>query len=809
MDGECPVCFSAQATLVLSCDHTLCVPCATAASAIGINACPLCRRPHILSPDQLRSSSNKYRSAYNEWRKGSANGTKGEVSDVVSPKKSLDTTKVLHVSSAGDLALLGKLSAVPEEQMVLLHDAPKKLSRVLRRQDTASSRLGFAIIGMGRAGKIHLGVLGKRHDVQVRWLVDVHPEACPQVDGVEVTSDVASALNDPLVTCVIVSTPTPSHGMLIKMALEHGKHVFAEKPLTCDSRDVPALFEAAAARGLLLHTAYNRRHDPAIRRALCELRLTQNKGKVLGATLVSRDFPYPTAAYLATSGNLFKDCVVHDLDYLTWLLDDDVTAIRATASSSGDARACGMWEYSHVQLSLKSGAVATLINARVAPSYDHRLDIYCEQGAVQVRNPNESAVGVSFAERFADSYHSQLAAFVDGVHAWAKGEPAVPNMSLERTLLLARLVDACERSVKLGQTVEIEDALASAPIVLPPAPCKGENGRTINDAVPPGSVSMPMGGAPPVPYPIDVTRTFHVTPPVNVTPAVDDKPPADATLPLDVSPPAELRTYDGTTAARVKQLYAQMRRNQCVEHVMRMRTKYVGPGALGSVRMSVWKAFDLLSTFVDVSDPDVTLPNHIHAYQTAEGLRAMRAPDWLQLTGLLHDLGKMIYLRGCDEDGTSMAQQWSIVGDTWVVGCAMPDALVFPELNAANRDGQHPERQSELGIYERGCGLDAVMCAFGHDEYLYEVLRQNEGVTLPPEALYIIRHHSLYPWHDGGCYELFENAHDRSMKGWVKLFNQHDLYTKRDMLYSASELVELRAYYSTLANKYLPAELNW
>jgi hypothetical protein len=52
-------------------------------------------------------------------------------------------------------------------------------------------------------------------------------------------------------------------------------------------------------------------------------------------------------------------------------------------------------------------------------------------------------------------------------------------------------------------------------------------------------------------------------------------------------------------------------------------------------------------------------------------------------------------------------------------------------------------------------------------------LRQNEGVTLPPEALYIIRHHSLYPWHDGGCYELFENAHDRSMKGWVKLFNQH------------------------------------
>ena len=36
----------------------------------------------------------------------------------------------------------------------------------------------------------------------------------------------------------------------------------------------------------------------------------------------------------------------------------------------------------------------------------------------------------------------------------------------------------------------------------------------------------------------------------------------------------------------------------------------------------------------------------------------------MQLVGLIHDCGKMVFLRGCDEDGTSVAQQWSIVGDT-------------------------------------------------------------------------------------------------------------------------------------------------
>ena len=44
---------------------------------------------------------------------------------------------------------------------------------------------------------------------------------------------------------------------------------------------------------------------------------------------------------------------------------------------------------------------------------------------------------------------------------------------------------------------------------------------------------------------------------------------------------------------------------------------------------------------------------------------------------------------------------------------------------------------------------------------------------------------------------------------WVKLFNQHDLYTKRDTLYSAAELAEMKAYYSTLVDKYLPAQLDF
>jgi hypothetical protein len=50
-------------------------------------------------------------------------------------------------------------------------------------------------------------------------------------------------------------------------------------------------------------------------------------------------------------------------------------------------------------------------------------------------------------------------------------------------------------------------------------------------------------------------------------------------------------------------------------------------------------------------------------------------------------------------------------------------------------------------------------------------------------------YHSLYPWHDAGCYARLESEYDRVIKGWMK----HDLYAKRDVLYSAAELAQLRA----------------
>ena len=246
----------------------------------------------------------------------------------------------------------------------------------------------------------------------------------------------------------------------------------------------------------------------------------------------------------------------------------------------------------------------------------------------------------------------------------------------------------------------------------------------------------------------------------------------------------------------VKEHYRKMRKNQTYDYVSRMHKKYL----TFDKPMDLWEAMRHLNSLIDISDPDLDLPNVQHLIQSAEAIRADGRPDWMQLTGLIHDLGKVMFLWGSDEDGTSQAEQWGMVGDVFVVGCALPDSCVYPEFNKTNPDMQDDRYGTPTGIYEKGCGLDQLKLAWGHDEYLYQVLDYHNENTLPKEAMVMIRYHSFYPWHSGGSYTELLNEQDQDYLQLIKDFNKYDLYTKSQKIY---ELEDVKDYYRPIAEKYL------
>lgn len=247
--------------------------------------------------------------------------------------------------------------------------------------------------------------------------------------------------------------------------------------------------------------------------------------------------------------------------------------------------------------------------------------------------------------------------------------------------------------------------------------------------------------------------------------------------------------------------YKYQRAYQSLSFIKYLNNKY----CVFNNRSTFWELFDKLKDFKDLSDPDITLTNHHHLFQTAEGIRKDGHPEWMQLVGLIHDLGKILYLKGDEFDGTSMNTQWSIVGDTFVAGCKIPDDIIFKEFNTLNMDYSDNKYNTLYGIYKEKHGLSNVYCCFGHDEYLYQLLKYNK-VNLPLEAYYMIRFHSLYLWHDKDQYGHLEDEQDKKMKPWVKKFNKYDLYTKEDI--ETDENI-LREYYDKIVKKYLPSTIYW
>ncbi|KAK8489749.1 hypothetical protein V6N11_041909 [Hibiscus sabdariffa] len=240
----------------------------------------------------------------------------------------------------------------------------------------------------------------------------------------------------------------------------------------------------------------------------------------------------------------------------------------------------------------------------------------------------------------------------------------------------------------------------------------------------------------------------------------------------------------------VEKHYKSSHINQTYDFVKRMREEYK---KLDKAEMGIWECCELLNDVVDDSDPDLDEPQIQHLLQSAEAIRKdYPDEDWLHLTALIHDLGKILVL---PQFGS--LPQWAVVGDTFPVGCAFDESNVHHKYFKENPDFNNPMYNTKNGVYSEGCGLDNVLMSWGHDDYMYMVAREN-GTTLPSAGMFIIRYHSFYPLHKYGAYSQFMNEEDKENMKWLKVFNKYDLYSKSKVLV---DVEEVKPYYESLIAK--------
>jgi myo-inositol 2-dehydrogenase/D-chiro-inositol 1-dehydrogenase len=330
----------------------------------------------------------------------------------------------------------------------------------------------IGLIGAGRIGAFHAETLTNLPTVERIVLVDtdqLRARAVADKVGAEVAADVDDLLGRD-VAGVVIAAPTFAHADLIRRAARAGVAVFCEKPVAPDVPGTREVLAEVAAAGVALQVGFQRRFDAgyrAVRDAVAAGRL----GWLHTIRACTADPAPPPAAYIATSGGIFRDCSVHDYDAVRWVTGREVVEVYATGANRGEAffTETGDVDTALSLLTLDDGTLAACAATRYnGAGYDVRLEA-CGSGGTLVAGltdgvPLASAEGApwpagraysGFLERFRAAYIAELAAFCE----IAAGRAQSPCTGAEALAALL-VAEAADRSLREHRPVRIDEVAA-------------------------------------------------------------------------------------------------------------------------------------------------------------------------------------------------------------------------------------------------------------------------------------------------------------------------------------------------------------
>jgi myo-inositol 2-dehydrogenase / D-chiro-inositol 1-dehydrogenase len=323
----------------------------------------------------------------------------------------------------------------------------------------------FGIIGAGRIGKIHGANIAARRDCELRFVADADAAAAKSLadaTGARV-AEIDAIMAAPDIDAVAICAPTDMHADLIERAARAKKAVFCEKPVDLDADRIRRCLKVVNEAGAPLMIGFNRRFDPNF--AALQARIVHGAvGAVEIVSITSRDPAPPPISYIARSGGLYRDMMIHDFDMARFLLGEEPVALSAMGAALVDKAIgeAGDVDTAVVIMQTKSGKVAQISNSRRSTyGYDQRIEVHGAKGMVRAENVHETTVQFAgaqgfagdkvlnfFLERYASAYRDELSAFVTAV---SSGVP--PSPSGEDGLRAQLLADAAYKSRRTGQRV--------------------------------------------------------------------------------------------------------------------------------------------------------------------------------------------------------------------------------------------------------------------------------------------------------------------------------------------------------------------
>lgn len=333
--------------------------------------------------------------------------------------------------------------------------------------------LNVGIAGLGRLGKRHAQQLA-RNTPGARLVAACSPVAAEldwarqELGITRCHETLETMLADADIDAIVLVTPTTLHADQTSACLRAGKHVFVEKPLSLDVATCEAVEAVAKDHpDLVAMVGFVRRFDPSYAEA--KAAIDQGAlGKpflVRSQTCDQNDESGFFVRFAESSGGIFMDCSVHDIDLARWMLGNP-RATRVFASGT-IAIHDGLQPFGDVDNGLaivefEGGQRAVFYASRTMPhGHETTTEVIGTAGTLQVgmgahlsRVQYRDANGVGhralpdFFARFGDAFRLEMEAFV----AACRGEHPSP-LTLNDATEATRIGQAITQSLRTGLPV--------------------------------------------------------------------------------------------------------------------------------------------------------------------------------------------------------------------------------------------------------------------------------------------------------------------------------------------------------------------
>ncbi|XP_054078088.1 myo-inositol 2-dehydrogenase-like isoform X1 [Rissa tridactyla] len=343
------------------------------------------------------------------------------------------------------------------------------------------SSVGLALFGIGLVNKALFQTLMEENNCCLLYVVEDQLEEVESAFGAEFLAgtrvlrqqDADIALNDQRVSGAIICSPPEEASEIVIDALRAGKGVFCERLPSFDRQTAEACFDEADRCGRPLVCGFYKRFDPALQFLYKKVRDSQALGRIHRISTISSIYPAASLSFLKTSGGIFYNAAVHDIDIVTLLLGESAPDTIFSLGHAFCADMAYLKDADTVAVSMKfpSGAIVTLdISQHCTKSCDQRLEVHGSQGTLRVDNRNplgitEHGTSVSLysqtqADRYRDAHRELFRHFLRTL----KGKEP-PAITKEQFLWTIQVAAAAEQSWRNGSAVDLRNEAIESSVI--------------------------------------------------------------------------------------------------------------------------------------------------------------------------------------------------------------------------------------------------------------------------------------------------------------------------------------------------------